>query len=112
MSIDRSRLDDRVGRLARAPSFVARAVLDGRVDVVVVDGVDDDDDEGADADANARVVVVEFDVVVGDARARKRLARIVREHAAFDDDARDAGEPGATRGEGDSSRATRTDGDE
>ena len=110
MSIDRSRLDDRVGRLARAPSFVARAVLDGRVDVVVVDGVGDGDDWGA--DANARVVVVEFDVVVGDARARKRLARIVREHAAFDDDARDAGEPGATRGEGDSSRATRTDGDE
>jgi len=110
MSIDRSRLDDRVGRLARAPSFVARAVLDGRVDVVVVDGVGDGDDWGE--DANARVVVVEFDVVVGDARARKRLARIVREHAAFDDDARDAGEPGATRGEGDSSRATRTDGDE
>jgi len=110
MSIDRSRLDDRVGRLARAPSFVARAVLDGRVDVVVVDGAGDGDDWGE--DANARVVVVEFDVVVWDARARKRLARIVREHAAFDDDARDAGEPGATRGEGDSSRATRTDGDE
>lgn len=110
MSIDRSRLDDRVGRLARAPSFVARAVLDGRVDVVVVDGVGDGDDWGE--DANARVVVVEFDVVVGDARARKRLARIVREDAAFDEDAGDAGEPGATRGEGDSSRATRTDGDE
>jgi len=71
--------------------------------------VGDGDDWDADADANARVVVVEFDVVVGDARARERLARIVREDAAFDEDAR---EPGATRGEGDSSRATRTDGDE
>jgi hypothetical protein len=74
--------------------------------------VGDGDDWDADADANARVVVVEFDVVVGDARARERLARIVREDAAFDEDAREPGEPGATRGEGDSSRATRTDGDE
>lgn len=82
---------------SRGSSSVAPAVRVGRSvgSTTIDDGVGDDDE--ADADGTARrVEFFEFEFV-GDARARERVARVVREEP--DEDADDvAGDAGATRG--------------